>query len=73
MTPDPVEELNTAWTAWEQAPGSRHTVARKETAITALGLDGNWAHDHIAQWRRNGYSIPDAIQSMLNNNTQEAA
>ncbi len=63
---DPVERLIRAWTAWEQAPSAHWTVDEKETAITVAGLTGRAAHRHIAACRRQGMSIPDAVQSAVN-------
>lgn len=67
------EALIAAWTDWEASPGSRAAILAKEAAIADLGLSGNHAHDHIAGWRRRGYSISDAVQSMVNDDLQESA
>lgn len=68
--PDPVDVLATAWAAWEAAPRAEWTARAKEDAIQALGLPGIAAHHRIAYWRRHGYSIPDAVQALIND-TQE--
>lgn len=70
---DLIEQLTTAWIDWENAPTWRQTVITKEEALKALELNSNQAHNHIAQWRRAGYSIPDAVQSLINEPLEEAA
>lgn len=63
---DPVTLLIGAWTAWENAPGSDWTAARKEDALRACGLSGRVAHAHMAECRGQGMSVPDAVQSLSN-------
>lgn len=71
---DPVEALIKAWIAWEDAPASHQRAAAKCDALNALGLPANQIHEQIGAWRRAGYSIPDAIQSVINQHKpQEAA
>lgn len=70
--PDPVDVLATAWAAWEAAPSAPWTANAKEDALRALGLSGIATHHHIVNWRRHGYSIPDAVQALIND-TQETA
>lgn len=69
---DPVEVLIDAWIAWENAPSFRTTVVRKQTALAALlaPQDRSRAHEEIAAYRRHGYSVPDAIQSVINDHPQ---
>lgn len=67
------EALIRAWHAWEAQPSSRPAVVAKEQAIADLDLSSNHAHEHIAGWRRRGYSISDAVQSMVNDDLQESA
>lgn len=64
--PDAVEQLIAAWIAWETNPGRRTAVTAKHAALHALELDGCRAHGHIAAWRRAGQSIPDAVQTLIN-------
>lgn len=71
--PDPADDLITAWIAWEEQPSSKQAVAAKHAALHNLNLDLCRAHEHIATWRRTGYSIPDAVQSLCNDTPQEAA
>ena len=73
MTVDPVEHLIRAWTAWETAPGAPWTAAAKEDAIRAAGLTGIAAHHHIVDCRHAGMSVPDAVQTIVNDTHQEAA
>jgi hypothetical protein len=63
---DPVDRLIAAWAAWENAPSAHWTAREKEQAITVAGLTGRAAHHHIAACRRQGMSIPDAVQSVIN-------
>ncbi len=70
---DPVEWLIRAWTAWEAAPSAAWTANAKEDAIAAAGLHGSDTHRHIAACRRAGMSIPDAVQSVINDQSREAA
>ena len=72
-TIDPVERLIAAWTAWENAPSAHWTASEKETAIAVAGLTGRAAHQHIAHARGRGLSIPDAVQTLLNDTHHEAA
>lgn len=66
---DPVDRLIAAWTAWENAPSAHWTAREKEKAITVAGLTGHDAHDHISTCRRQGMSVPDAVQSAINDTT----
>lgn len=70
---DPIDRLIAAWTAWENAPSAHWTASEKETAITVAGLTGIAAHQHIAAARGRGLSIPDAVQTLLNDTHQDAA
>lgn len=77
---DPVERLIDAWETWEQQPGSRDAAVAKEQALAALELSGIAAHELIAECRRRhvagqpgGMSIPDAVQSFLNDLHREAS
>lgn len=63
---DLVEGLIDAWLDWEDRPGSRPACVAKHAAIAALRLDGSWTHEQIAGWRRAGYSVSDACQSVVN-------
>jgi hypothetical protein len=73
MTAGDPETLMAAWMRWEQAPSSQRAVDAKLDAITAAGLCCIATHVHIAGWRRDGYSVPDAIQAMFNTDRKEAA
>jgi hypothetical protein len=77
---DPVAVLIAAWEAWEHQPSSRTTAAAKEDALRALGLNSIAAHEAIANCRRRhvagqpgGMSIPDAIQTFINDTLKESA
>lgn len=63
---DGIDLLIRAWIAWENAPGSDWTAARKEDALRACGISGRVAHTHMAQCRGQGMTIPDAVQSLSN-------
>lgn len=65
--------LIAAWTAWERTPGAAWTAAAKTDALLACGLDVIGAHERIATARRAGMSVPDAIQTCINDHHQEAA
>lgn len=68
-----VERLIAAWIAWEENPGWHSTAADKLDAINAAGLNTCATHNHIAACRRAGMSIPDAVQSVINDKRREAA
>ena len=62
---DPVEQLIAAWIRWEDAPSSPPAADGKEDALAALALPGRRVHATIAARRRDGWSIPDAVQAAL--------
>lgn len=66
---DHTETLIAAWVRWEQHPASRHATIAKTAALDAAGIDPNRAHDHIGAWRRAGYSISDAVQTLIHEET----
>ena len=70
---DPVDRLIRAWTAWEAAPSAHWTANEKEDAITVAGLTGRAAHRHITAARKAGMSIPDAVQSVINDDQRREA
>ena len=77
---DPVAVLTTAWLRWEATPASRPAVTEKFDALHTLGLHPSRAHRAIANARRHhiaglpgGMSIPDAIQTLINNSTKETS
>lgn len=63
---DAADRLIAAWFAWERAPRSEITVRRKFRALEALGIGSIEAHEHIAACRHAGMSIPDAVQTLIN-------
>lgn len=65
MTADPVEELIAAWLAWNDSARTEWLALRKEAAIRACGIHGSQAHDLIADRRRAGWTIPDAVQATV--------
>lgn len=73
--PDPVvDRLINAWVAWEDRPGDRTVCIARLEALRDADLPSDPAHDLIGAARRAGYSIPDAIQTALNELApQEAA
>lgn len=70
---DPVERLIAAWVAWERNPSSHDACCERVAAIKAAGSRYRTAQTHIATARSRGMSIPDAIQTLLNDTHQEAA
>jgi hypothetical protein len=70
---DPADRLIRAWTAWENAPYATWTANAKEDAIHTAGLHGSDTHRHITTCRRHGMSIPDAVQTIVNDQRREAA
>lgn len=71
---NPADQLIRAWTAWENAPSAVWTAAAKETALHALGLPGCATHRAISAARGAGLSVPDAVQTVINDtHYQEAA
>ncbi|NIW75277.1 MAG: hypothetical protein GWN08_08525, partial [Gemmatimonadetes bacterium] len=70
---NPVDRLVAAWVRWEKAPGAAHTARGKVDAIHACGLGVARAHEAIAAARRDGLSVPDAVQAVVNDAVGEAA
>jgi hypothetical protein len=62
----PTDALIAAWVRWEENPRSRPVTLDRLAAIAALELDSNRTHDTIGAARRAGYSIPDAVQTAIN-------
>lgn len=65
---------------WPTAGTLRVEAAAKEDAIRALGIPGNQFHDLVAAVRRRhiagqpgGMSVPDAIQTFINETLREAS
>ncbi len=63
---DVTERLIRAWIRWETFPSSRDAVVEKLAAIAAAGLPSSATHRLIGRERRAGRSIPDAVQTAVN-------
>lgn len=63
---DPTERLIAAWMRWESAPSSATATREKFDAIRALGLDPIRTAETVADNRRAGMSVPDAVQAVIN-------
>lgn len=63
---DATERLITAWLHWEEEPGSRARVVETQEATRALGLSAQQAVPLMQAARRSGMSIPDAVQTVMN-------
>jgi hypothetical protein len=62
----PVDRLIRAWVGWRQYPASHDACVERLAAIRALGLHSSRTHDTIAVELAKGRSIPDAVQTVLN-------
>jgi len=60
------DPLIAAYMAWDAAPTSRSAVVELQGELIAMGLDDNAVLDRIAEARRSGMSIPDAVQTVTN-------
>lgn len=61
----PVEELIAAWEAWDEKPGSTDRANRRMDAIQAVTPDWLALHTRIAELRRSGLSVRQAITSAV--------
>jgi len=68
-----VDALIAAWVRWEAAPRAAAAAANRFAAIHALGLPAIDVHNRVAAARRAGMSIPDAVQTLINDQAKEAA
>lgn len=68
---DLTAELIAAWVRWESAPSSDAATRQKFDAIRALELDPIRTIDAVARCRRQGMSIPDAVQTVVNDHLAE--
>lgn len=67
---DWTDRLVTAWMAWDAAPSAASACVERHAAIRAAGLDPRLTHERIAAFRRAGMSVPDAVQSAINEQLQ---
>jgi len=70
---DRLDALMAAWVRWEAAPRAAASAANKFAAIHALDIPSIDVHNRVAAARRAGMSIPDAIQTLINDQAEEAA
>lgn len=67
-----VEQLITAWEAWDHSPSARPAVVAIEMALAALGIEGTCAYRHVAEIRnrrvpgQRRMAVCDAIQIFIN-------
>lgn len=60
-----LDDLVAAWRRWDRAPGSLRTTSEKEQAIRDLGLDALRLHDRVAELRRAGMPLEDALRQAV--------
>lgn len=58
----PLDELVAAWEAWDDKPGSRDRVVRRQDAARAVGLDSLESQRRVQALRREGLSVREAIE-----------
>ena len=63
------ERLIAAWLAWDRAPSSPTTVAERLNAMADAGLPALETQIRVARNRARGMSIPDAVQTVVNEMT----